>query len=601
LQYFGFALKNKEAKLFRKALLLKNKSEKQKNISNTIEKIINFIKNSYCLNMTKDSGEIKNYQEILAENQYRLKELAAINQATNIVKEGKSVDETLQQICSILPKAWQYPEYTVARIIFDKKEYTSSSFRQTPWKQYQEFETIEEKTGYVEIFYTKEFSEQDEGPFLKNERNLIDNIASIVTGYLNSSTAKNIFRKNQNKEGINKQSFQEPITSHQLLEQYLNKSNQERYIYHDLQPFKVREILLVSTLYDAFIIESEGRFSEYVLGNYYQLNLTSIPRITGVSTVEEAFEQLNSKHFDLVIIMMGVDKSTPLELSKMIKKEYPYIPVFMLLNNNNDISIFELDKSKLLLFDKLFVWNGDTKIFFAMIKYLEDKVNVENDTEVGLVRVILLVEDSSKYYSRYLPLLYTLVLEQTKLIMEDVTTDELYKVLRLRARPKILLTSNYEEAIDVYNKYKDGFVYTGSYLKENEEIDKNKLFEIEVIEQNEEKDYVIFRVKKKYNKQTFPYLKIASSNPEVLDKVLAIGNPRGKFLRIPSPGVVKQFADNDSYILTDVAVTFGNSGGPLLNMNSEVIGIMTAVEDEGRLGLNYAINIKKIPTWKYVK
>jgi hypothetical protein len=192
-----------------------------------------------------------------------------------------------------------------------------------------------------------------------------------------------------------------------------------------------------------------------VLGDYYQLNLTSIPRITGASTVKEALELLNSKHFDLVIIMMGVDKSTPLELSKHIKTEYPYISVFLLLNSNNDIGIFEADKKKLQLFDKLFVWNGDTKIFFAMIKYLEDKVNVENDTEVGLVRVILLVEDSSKYYSRYLPLLYNIVLEQTKRVIDDVNTDELYKVLRLRGRPKIILTSTYEEAIDVFNKYKE--------------------------------------------------------------------------------------------------------------------------------------------------
>ncbi|MDT8309700.1 MAG: PEP/pyruvate-binding domain-containing protein, partial [Bacteroidales bacterium] len=103
--------------------------------------------------------------------------------------------------------------------------------------------------------------------------------------------------------------------------------------------------------------------------------------------------------------------------------------------------------------DKIFVWNGDSKIFFAMVKYLEDKVNVENDTKIGLVRVILLVEDSSKYYSRYLPLLYASVLEQTRRIIDDVSTDELYKVLRLRARPKILLASNYEEAIVIFNKY----------------------------------------------------------------------------------------------------------------------------------------------------
>nr|MBC8343779.1 pyruvate, phosphate dikinase [Bacteroidota bacterium] len=126
---------------------------------------------------------------------------------------------------------------------------------------------------------------------------------------------------------------------------------------------------------------------------------------------------------------------------------------FFLLNNNRDISFFK-DKKPTFI-DRIFVWNGDSKIFFAMIKHVEDKINVENDTRFGMVRVILLVEDSPIYYSRYLPLLYNIVLEQTKRIIDDVSTDELYRVLKLRARPKILLASNYEEAIDIVNHYKD--------------------------------------------------------------------------------------------------------------------------------------------------
>jgi hypothetical protein len=97
----------------------------------------------------------------------------------------------------------------------------------------------------------------------------------------------------------------------------------------------------------------------------------------------------------------------------------------------------------------------ESKVFFAMIKLLEDEINVDNDTRVGLVRVILLVEDSPQYYSRYLPLLYGIVMDQTRRIIDDVSTDELYKVLRLRARSKILLASSYEEAMDIINDYKD--------------------------------------------------------------------------------------------------------------------------------------------------
>ena len=220
-------------------------------------------------------------------------------------------------------------------------------------------------------------------------------------------------------------------------------------------PFKVKEILLVANLYDAYSIEKEGRFSEHVLGEFYQLSLSTMPRITGVSATNEVFEQLGSKHYDLIIIMIGVDKQFPTELSKKIKEKYNYIPVFLLLNSNTDIADIEKDPEKLIWIDRSFVWNGDSKIFFAMINYLEDKINVENDTEIGMTRVILVVEDSPQFYSLYLPMLYNIVLEQTKHIIEDVTTDELYRILRLKARPKILLASTYEEAMYVFNKYKE--------------------------------------------------------------------------------------------------------------------------------------------------
>jgi hypothetical protein len=106
-------------------------------------------------------------------------------------------------------------------------------------------------------------------------------------------------------------------------------------------PFKVKEILLVATLYDAYSIEKEGRFSDHMLGQYHQLNLSSLPRITGVSKPEEAFGELVRKHYDMVIVMIGVDKQMPLVLSRKLKDLYPYIPIFFLLNNNNDVELYE--------------------------------------------------------------------------------------------------------------------------------------------------------------------------------------------------------------------------------------------------------------------
>jgi hypothetical protein len=396
------------------------------------------------------------YNRLLHDQQERLKELACINRTTSILKEFKPIDESLQQIVLLLPAAWQYPEYTVARIRFMGKEFESVDFRETNWRMVQEFTTIDGDKGSIEIFYTMEFSPENEGPFLKEERDLILNIGSLITGYINSYKARDIIRllkvPNEEDEDI------KDVSSRKLLQRFLDRHNAERDVFHDLMPFKVKEILLVANLYDAYSIEGEGRFSDHMLGEYYQMNLTSIPRVTGVSGEEEAFTRLKARHYDMIIIMIGVDKESPMILCKKIKDKYPYIPTFLLLNNPGDVSFVKKQKSLDIPFDNYFVWTGESKVFFAMVKLLEDKVNVDNDTKKGLTRVILIVEDSAEYYSSYLPILYTLVMEQTKNLIEDVSTDELYKVLKLRARPKVLLASNYEESIAVYNKFKDSLL-----------------------------------------------------------------------------------------------------------------------------------------------
>lgn len=396
------------------------------------------------------------FQQLRAENIERLKELAALNRATQIVKEGKTVEETLLHLISIIPPAWQFPAYTCARISYDNRDYNTPDFKLSQWVQRQKFETIDNKTGYIEVCYSKKFPDADEGPFLSEERHLITNLANIITGYLNSIIAKSLVKPKTTDTARTAREIPEKLTTNKsLLQLFLNKRNQDRDMYHDLMPFKVKEILLVANLYDAYSIEREGRFTEHVLGEYYQLNLTSVPRITGVSGIDEALSQLHYRHFDLVILMMGADKHTPVELSGRIKREFPYIPIFLLLNNNADMAFIQSAKSSIENVDKVFIWNGESSVFFAMIKLVEDQINVENDTEFGLVRVILLVEDAPKYYSRYLPMLYQIVLEQTRRIIEDVSTDELYKILKLRARPKILMASNYEEAQAIINRYKD--------------------------------------------------------------------------------------------------------------------------------------------------
>ena len=395
-----------------------------------------------------------NLDNILHQSIERLKELSCINQTTAIIKENKSIEETLKHIALIMPAGWQYPENTFSRIVYNDLDYLSTDFQESEWLMYQGFDILDGSRGKIEIFYNKEFPPADEGPFLKEERDLINNLCNIISGFINSIKAREIIK---DKTKTSERHKQEHTSSDKLslMSQFISKHNSDRDIYHDLMPFKVKEILLVANLYDAYIIEKEGRFTEYILGEYYHLNLTSTPRITGVSKSSDVMVNLKNKHYDMVIIMLGIDKKTPIELTKQIKSEFPYIPVYMLLNNNSDIALFKEKPSLTRFIDKQFVWNGDSKIFFTMMKHLEDKINVENDTEIGMVRVILLVEDSAKYYSRYLPLLYQIILEQTKALIEETTVDELYKILKLRVRPKILLATNYEEAIASYEKYKN--------------------------------------------------------------------------------------------------------------------------------------------------
>jgi hypothetical protein len=164
---------------------------------------------------------------------------------------------------------------------------------------------------------------------------------------------------------------------------------------------------------------------------------------------------VKTREFDMAIIMVGVDKNIPVRAANAIYKLKHSLPILLLVNNNGDLRYFQTSNEKIESIDRVFVWNGNSNVFLAMIKYIEDKKNVEEDTKNGSVRVILLVEDSIQYYSRYLPMLYTNIMTQTQNLVEDKSADELHKIMKMRARPKVILVSNYEEAVIIINKYKD--------------------------------------------------------------------------------------------------------------------------------------------------
>ena len=232
-----------------------------------------------------------------------------------------------------------------------------------------------------------------------------------------------------------------------------DQQRRERNIYHDLMRFRVREVLLVGSLYDSFVVESDGVLTEQIYGEYFKLNLNTIPRVTCAYTDESALDQFRGGSFDLVILMGGIDFDAPLKLAQDMKHIWPDIPILLMATNNSSLESLDMTAPGLTAIDRIFVWNGYSKLFVGMIKFVEDVRNVQADTMSARVRVILLIEDSVRYYSRFLPVLYKVVLRQTQNLIEEEKVTETYKLLSIRARPKILLASSYEEALEIFNTY----------------------------------------------------------------------------------------------------------------------------------------------------
>ncbi len=242
---------------------------------------------------------------------------------------------------------------------------------------------------------------------------------------------------------------------------------------HNLMPFKIREILLVSSLYDAFIIEEEGLISEMVVGEYQDLLLSSPPRVTRVSSGKKALEKIKSGTYDLVITMSKNIGMDPFSFGRKMKKTSAGIPVIILATDSADLHICQ-DRIHEKGIDRAFFWNGDTRLFLAIVKYVEDKINVNYDIIAGNVRSIIVLEDSIRYYSMFLPIIYTEIVKQIqRCLSEDL--NEMQRLLRRKARPKILLATRYEKGIELYEKYKENILGIISDVKfyKNGKLDKN--------------------------------------------------------------------------------------------------------------------------------
>jgi CheY-like chemotaxis protein len=224
--------------------------------------------------------------------------------------------------------------------------------------------------------------------------------------------------------------------------------------FQNLMRLRIRDILLVSSLYDLYLFEEDGRLYELIRNEYQGFNLSHSPELTRVSSGSEAITLAREENrFDLIITTLHIDDMHAIEFTRKVRAAGIAIPIVLLAHDNRELKDLVVHEDA-KVFDKIFIWTGDFRIIIGIVKCLEDQLNVDHDTRMVGVQTIIFVEDSVKYYSSILPIIYTEILKQSqRLISEGINLT--HKFLRMRARPKILLCSTYDDAWAYYQKYKD--------------------------------------------------------------------------------------------------------------------------------------------------
>ena len=219
---------------------------------------------------------------------------------------------------------------------------------------------------------------------------------------------------------------------------------------------RIYNVFLIATKYDSFMLEDDGRVDEQIFNEYTSLSLRYPPRFTQVTTEEEALNELKNRNFELIICMPNMDNRDIFAAASEIKVHYPNIPIVVLTPFSKEVSK-RIANEDLSAIDYVFSWLGNSELLLAIIKLIEDKMNAPDDTASVGVQIILLVEDSIRFYSSALPHLYKFVLEQSQMFAKEALNDH-QRTLRMRGRPKIKLARNYEEAVRIFDQYRDNML-----------------------------------------------------------------------------------------------------------------------------------------------
>ncbi len=223
--------------------------------------------------------------------------------------------------------------------------------------------------------------------------------------------------------------------------------------FENLMPFKVHNILLVSSLYDSFILREDGRLNELLIDQSLDLSPEHVPGITHVSSCAEAAELARSQQFNLIVANLTVGDMSAAQLASEVKQSGLDVPVVVLAYDYREIKNF-VARNPVTDIERVFLWQGDARILIAIVKYIEDKRNVQHDTQAIGVPVLLVVEDNIRYYSSFLPVIYTELIKQSRRVIKE-GINVAHKLVRMQARPRILLSSNFEDAARLVQEYRN--------------------------------------------------------------------------------------------------------------------------------------------------
>ena len=261
-----------------------------------------------------------------------------------------------------------------------------------------------------------------------------------------------------------------------------------RTAFNMLMQKRIRTVLIISSNYDFFMLEEDGRIDEQIFNEYVSLNLSNPPVFVKATSAKEAFRIMEDEDIDLVIEMLNLGEDDPFTLAKRIRKKYEEVPIVVLTHFNREVSI-RLHDEDMSAIDYVFCWLGNADLLLAIIKLIEDKMNAPYDIDTVGVQCIILVEDSIRYASTYLPELYKIVMQQSRNFVKEALNEH-QRMLRMRGRPKIMLAKTYDGAMALYGSYKEnllGIICDVSF-KKGDTRDKEQKLGIKLVEQIHKND-----------------------------------------------------------------------------------------------------------------